>query len=165
MAVGEGDEIAVGGHRAYVYDTPGHTRGHIVYHFAAAEAAFVGDTLFSLGCGRLFEGTPAQMWTSLQKILSWPDATRLYCAHEYTQSNGRFAVTVEPGNAALQERVAAVAALRAANLPTVPSTLGEERATNPFLRPTSAELKAAVGLPGGVPVDVFAKTRALKDKF
>jgi hydroxyacylglutathione hydrolase len=165
VAVGEGDEVAVGGHRARVYDTPGHTRGHIVYHFAAAEAAFVGDTLFSLGCGRLFEGTAEQMWSSLQKILGWPDATRLYCAHEYTQSNGRFALTVEPGNAALQRRIATVAALRAANRPTVPSTLGEERATNPFLRPTSAELQAAIGLAGGGEVEVFAKTRALKDKF
>lgn len=165
VAVGEGDEVAIGGHRARVHDTPGHTRGHIVYHFAADKAAFVGDTLFSLGCGRLFEGTPAQMWNSLQKILSWPDDTRLYCAHEYTQSNGRFAVTVEPGNAALQRRVAAVAELRAANRPTVPSTLAEERATNPFLRPTSAEIQSLVGLAGAGDVEVFAKTRALKDKF
>lgn len=165
VAVGEGDELALGGHRARVYDTPGHTRGHIVYHFAADKAAFVGDTLFSLGCGRLFEGTPAQMWSSLQKILSWPDDTRLFCAHEYTQSNARFAVTVEPGNAALQRRVAAVAELRAANRPTVPSTLGEERAANPFLRPGSPELQAQVGLVGAGEVEVFAKTRALKDKF
>jgi hydroxyacylglutathione hydrolase len=105
------------------------------------------------------------MWRSLQKILGWPDATRLYCAHEYTQSNGRFAITLEPGNAALQRRIAAVAALRGANRPTVPSTLGEERATNPFLRPASAELRAAVGLTGGSEVEVFAKTRALKDRF
>ena len=165
VEVGEGDVVALGPHRATVFDTPGHTRGHIVYHFAAAHAAFVGDTLFAMGCGRLFEGTPSQMWTSLQKILRWPDDTRLYCAHEYTQSNARFALTVEPDNVALRERAAAVARRRAANLPTVPSTLQEERATNPFLRPMSVGLKRAIGLPQGAEVEVFAKTRALKDAF
>jgi hydroxyacylglutathione hydrolase len=148
-----------------VHDTPGHTRGHIVYHFADARAAFVGDTLFAIGCGRLFEGTPAEMWSSLQKILCWPDDTRLYCAHEYTQANARFALTVEPRNAALRERAAAVAKLRAAGRPTVPSTLAEERATNPFLRAASAELRATIGLPNAADVDVFARTRALKDAF
>jgi len=165
IAVGEGDVVELGAHRAAVYDTPGHTRGHIVYHFAAARAAFVGDTLFALGCGRLFEGTPAQMWGSLQKILSWPDDTRLYCAHEYTQSNARFALTVEPQNRLLQERAAHVVRLRAAGTATVPSTLGEERATNPFLRPQSRDLRATIELPGAADVDVFAKTRALKDAF
>jgi hydroxyacylglutathione hydrolase len=165
VAVGEGDEVAIGGHVARVYDTPGHTRGHIVYHFAADKAAFVGDTLFAMGCGRLFEGTPAQMWSSLSKILTWPDDTRLYCAHEYTQSNARFAVTVEPANEALKRRAAVVAALRAENRPTVPSMLGEERATNPFLRPRSANLQATIALVGGDDVEVFAKTRALKDAF
>jgi hydroxyacylglutathione hydrolase len=165
VAVGEGDEIAVGGHVARVYDTPGHTRGHIVYHFVADKAAFVGDTLFALGCGRLFEGTPAQMWSSLTKILAWPDDTRIYCAHEYTESNGRFAITVEPDNEALKRRIAAVAELRAAACPTVPSMLGDERATNPFLRPQSPNLQAAIGLIGGGDVEVFAKTRALKDAF
>lgn len=165
VAVGEGDIVALGEHRATVYDTPGHTRGHIVYHFAAARAAFVGDTLFALGCGRLFEGTPGQMWSSLQKILRWPDDTRLYCAHEYTASNARFALTVEPQNRALRERTAAVTALRAAGKPTVPSTLGDERATNPFLRPQSGDLRATIALPNAADVDVFAKTRALKDAF
>ena len=165
VSVGEGDVVELGAHRATVYDTPGHTRGHIVYHFAAARAAFVGDTLFALGCGRLFEGTPAQMWGSLQKILRWPDDTRLYCAHEYTQSNARFALTVEPQNRLLQDRAANVAALRAAGTATVPSTLGEERATNPFLRPQSDDLRATIGLAGAENVDVFAKTRALKDAF
>jgi len=121
--------------------------------------------LFALGCGRLFEGTPAQMWGSLQKILRWPDDTRLYCAHEYTQSNARFALTVEPQNRLLQDRAANVAALRAAGTATVPSTLGEERATNPFLRPQSDDLRATIGLAGAENVDVFAKTRALKDAF
>jgi hydroxyacylglutathione hydrolase len=165
IAVGDGDIVALGRHRAAVCDTPGHTRGHIVYHFAAARAAFVGDTLFVMGCGRLFEGTPAQMWGSLQKILAWPDDTKLYCAHEYTQSNARFALTVEPQNRALQERAATVAQLRAAGRATVPSTLGEERATNPFLRPQSRDLRATIGLDGAADVDVFAKTRALKDAF
>jgi hydroxyacylglutathione hydrolase len=165
IAVGEGDVVALGTQRATVYDTPGHTRGHIVYHFAAAHAAFVGDTLFAMGCGRLFEGTPGQMWSSLQKILQWPDDTRIYCAHEYTQSNARFALTVEPQNRALQERAAAVAKLRAAGKATVPTTLGEERATNPFLRPTSRDLRATIELTNADDVDVFAKTRALKDAF
>jgi hydroxyacylglutathione hydrolase len=165
VAVGEGDVVELGAHRAYVFDTPGHTRGHIVYHFAEARAAFVGDTLFALGCGRLFEGTPEQMWTSLRKILAWPDDTRIYCAHEYTQSNARFALTVEPGNPLLKERAAAVARLRAEGKPTVPSTLAEERATNPFLRPHSAELRAKLGLAAASDVEVFAKTRALKDAF
>ena len=165
VAVGEGDVVELGSHRAAVFDTPGHTRGHIVYHFAANRAAFVGDTLFALGCGRLFEGTPGQMWSSLQKILQWPDDTRIYCAHEYTQSNARFALTVEPQNRALKERAAAVAQLRAAGRATVPSTLGEERATNPFLRPQSRDLRATIELPGAADVDVFAKTRALKDAF
>jgi hydroxyacylglutathione hydrolase len=165
VLVGDGDVVTLGGHRATVFDTPGHTRGHIVYHFAAAHAAFVGDTLFAMGCGRLFEGTPAQMWSSLQKILAWPDDTRLYCAHEYTQSNARFALTVEPQNKALQERAAKVAQLRAAGRATVPSLLGEERATNPFLRPQSRDLRATIELAAAADVDVFAKTRALKDAF
>ncbi len=165
VGVGEGDVVELGPHRARVLDTPGHTRGHIAYWFAEARAAFVGDTLFALGCGRLFEGTPQQMWSSLSKILSWPDDTRIYCAHEYTQSNARFALTVEPQNPQLKERAAQVARLRASGMPTVPSTLGEERATNPFLRPQSADLRATIGLNHAPDVDVFAKTRALKDAF
>ncbi len=165
VAVGEGDVVALGAHRANVFDTPGHTRGHIVYYFADARAAFVGDTLFELGCGRLFDGTPGQMWSSLQKIMQWPDETHLYCAHEYTQSNARFALTVEPHNRALQERAATVARLRAAGQATVPTTLGEERATNPFLRARSQDLRATIELMDAADVDVFAKTRALKDAF
>jgi hydroxyacylglutathione hydrolase len=165
VAVGEGDVVELGAHRATVFDTPGHTRGHIVYYFADAHAAFVGDTLFAMGCGRLFEGTPVQMWSSLGKISSWPDDTRIYCAHEYTQSNARFALTVEPQNRALRARADAVAKLRAAGKPTVPSTLGEEKATNPFLRAASKDLRATIGLPVAADVDVFARTRALKDAF
>ena len=165
VAVGEGDVVELGTHRATVFDTPGHTRGHIVYYFATARAAFVGDTLFALGCGRLFEGTPAQMWGSLNKILRWPDDTRIYCAHEYTESNARFALTVEPQNHALRARADAVAKLRGAGKPTVPSMLGEEKATNPFLRAASEDLRATIGLPAAADVEVFAKTRALKDAF
>jgi hydroxyacylglutathione hydrolase len=165
VEVGEGDVVELGAHRAIVSDTPGHTRGHIVYHFPAVHAAFVGDTLFAMGCGRLFEGTPQQMWTSLAKILRWPDDTRLYCAHEYTQSNARFALTVEPANTALRDRAAEVDRRRAANLPTVPSTLAEERATNPFLRASSRALRETIGLPEAADVEVFARTRALKDAF
>jgi len=165
VEVGDGDTFELGLHRVEVLDTPGHTRGHIVYFFRQDEAAFVGDTLFSLGCGRLFEGTPAQMWSSLSKILSWPERTRLYCAHEYTQSNGRFALTVEPKNSALVERVADVARLRSEGRPTVPSTLALEKATNPFLRPASRNLQETIGMLGASEVDVFAKTRALKDAF
>jgi hydroxyacylglutathione hydrolase len=165
VEVGEGDVFALGAARAHVYDVPGHTRGHIAWHFADDGVAFVGDTLFALGCGRLFEGTPEQMWASLSKILAWPDATRLYCAHEYTQSNARFALSVEPDNAALQARARAIDALRAQGRPTVPSTLGEEKATNPFLRPDSPSLQRALGLAGAAAVDVFAETRRRKDRF
>lgn len=165
VEVGEGDVFELGGHRVEVHDTPGHTRGHIVYHFPDDGAAFVGDTLFAMGCGRLFEGTPAQMWSSLQKILQWPPATRLYCAHEYTQANARFALTVEPHNAALVARAKEVDRLRASGRPTIPTTVAEERATNPFLRPDSDDLRATVGLEGAGDADVFARTRALKDAF
>ena len=130
-----------------MFDTPGHTRGHIVYFLPDDGVAFVGDTLFAMGCGRLFEGTPAQMWNSLQKILRWPEATRLYCAHEYTQANARFALTVEPQNRALLERAADVARLRANDEPTIPTTVRAEKATNPFLRPASRE-SARDGRPG-----------------
>lgn len=163
--VGDGDVFTFGSHRVEVLDTPGHTRGHIVYHVPDAGAAFVGDTLFAMGCGRLFEGTPDQMWNSLQKLLRWPDETRIYCAHEYTAANGRFALTVEPQNAALRERMLEVERLRAANRPTVPTTLALEKATNPFLRASSKHLKETIGLPDGGDVHVFARTRALKDAF
>jgi hydroxyacylglutathione hydrolase len=165
VEVGDGDRFEFGRHAVEVFDTPGHTTGHIVYYLPDDGVAFVGDTLFSLGCGRLFEGTPAQMWGSLQKLMRWPDATRLYCAHEYTQANARFALTVEPGNAALVARSRDVDALRARNRPTVPTTLGEEKAANPFLRPSSAEIQRTVGCDGGDLVEVFARVRALKDAF
>ncbi len=142
-AVGEGDSVSVGASVARVLDVGAHTAGHIAYIFDADDVLFPGDTLFALGCGRLFEGTPADMFTALGKLMALPDATQIYCAHEYTQSNARFAVTAEPDNAALAARVALIDARRAQNLPTVPSSIGEERATNPFVRAgSSAELGA-----------------------
>jgi hydroxyacylglutathione hydrolase len=136
--VGEGDSVAVGGHAARVLDVPGHTAGHIAYAFDDAGALFCGDTLFAIGCGRLFEGTAEQMFASLAKLMALPDATAVYCAHEYTASNGRFALTVEPENAALADRMAEVVRLRALGEATVPSTIGLERATNPFTRARDA---------------------------
>jgi hydroxyacylglutathione hydrolase len=118
ILVGEGDSFDFGHHRARILETSGHTIGHICYVFDADDAAFVGDTLFSMGCGRLFEGTPDQMWTSLQKLMGLPDDMRVYCAHEYTESNGRFAVTMEPRNAELATRLREVAMLRSAGRPT-----------------------------------------------
>ena len=167
--VGDGDVVELGAARAQVFDTPGHTSGHIIYHFAEAfgetGAAFVGDTIFAMGCGRLFEGTPAQMWASLQKVAALPPETKLYCAHEYTKANAAFALTVEPDNEALQARAEEVEALRAAGTPTVPMTLAEELATNPFLRAAEPGLKAALGMETADAVAVFAETRARKDAF
>lgn len=166
IEVGEGDVFELGSSRAAIYDTPGHTSGHIVYHFADAGIAFVGDTLFSLGCGRLFEGTAAQMWASLSKLRDrLPDETLIYCAHEYTQGNARFALTVEPDNPALQARAQQIDELRSRGEPTVPSTMGNEKAANPFLRPDSPALQATLGLTGRDVVDVFAETRRRKDRF
>jgi hydroxyacylglutathione hydrolase len=164
-AVGEGDAVSLGASTARVIDTPGHTLGHIVYHFAADAAAFVGDTIFALGCGRLFEGTPGQMWASLSKLAVLPPETKLYCAHEYTEANAKFALTVDPANEALKNRAAAVRERRARGEPTVPSTLAEELATNPFLRARERGVQAAIGLPGADPVAVFAEVRRRKDVF
>jgi hydroxyacylglutathione hydrolase len=149
--VTHGDTVLLGATAATVVDVGGHTLQHIAYHLAGDGVAFVGDAVFAMGCGRLFEGPPAQMWDSLMRIAAWPDATTLYCAHEYTLSNAAFALSVEPDNAALQARAAWVRAQRAADLPTVPMTVLEERATNPFLRA------------GGV--EEFARRRAAKDMF
>jgi hydroxyacylglutathione hydrolase len=165
VAVGDGDEVRLGPHLARVFDVPGHTAGHIAYWFPDARAAFVGDTIFALGCGRLFEGSAAQMWDSLQKLMALPPDTRIYCAHEYTQNNARFALTVEPDNPELVARARRVDQLRARGLPTVPSTLGEELRTNPFLRPASPGLQRAVGLVGAPLAEVFGETRRRKDVF
>jgi len=148
-----------------VLAVPGHTQGHIAYWFKEGRALFCGDTLFAMGCGRLLGGTAEQLWHSLSRLRALPDETRVYCAHEYTETNGRFALTLEPGNPALSERMAQVRALRGAGRPTVPSLLAEEKATNPFLRPESLEIQKALGLSGADPVRVFAETRRRKDVF
>lgn len=161
--VNEGDVVQLGGAKARVIDVGGHTLGHIAYVFDAEHVAFVGDALFSLGCGRLFEGTARQMWTSLQKIAALPDDATLYCAHEYTQSNARFAIAVDPGNAALRARVDEIDQLRARGAPTVPMTLRVEKETNPFLR--APALKRAINLPEAEDWEAFAELRSRKDTF
>ncbi|GAA0550553.1 hydroxyacylglutathione hydrolase [Rhizomicrobium palustre] len=146
-----------------VLEVPGHTRGAVAY--ALGGAVFTGDTLFSLGCGRLFEGTPEMMVASLKKIASLPDHTAVYPGHEYTLTNARFALSLESGNAALQARAEEVAQLRKAGKPAIPSTIGQEKATNPFLRTHSAEIRKSLGLEGADDVTVFAEIRRRKDAF
>ncbi len=165
IAVGDGDLVHIGDEAALVFDVPGHTRGHIAYHFEGSRALFCGDTIFAMGCGRLFEGTPEQMWHSLSKLMALPDETLVYCAHEYTLSNGRFALSVEPKNKALIARMTEVASKRERGEPTVPSRLMEEKETNPFLRPMSEEIQEMVGLFGAPLPKVFAEVRARKDSF
>ncbi len=163
--VGEGDLVEIGRHAAHVLEVHGHTRSHIAYWFAADQAVFCGDTLFALGCGRLFEGTAADMWQSLQALRALPPETRVYCAHEYTQSNCRFALSVDGASPALLARAEAITAARAEGIATVPSTIALERATNPFLRADVPEFIAAAGLAGLPAVEVFAEIRRRKDSF
>lgn len=165
VVVADEDTYHFGSHEVRVFETPGHTSGHVAFWFPDASALFSGDTLFALGCGRLFEGTPAQMWNSLLKLRELPADTRVYCGHEYTLSNARFAVSIDPGNPALKERAADIAVLRDAGKPTIPTTLGVERATNPFLRADDPALAAELGLAGADPVEVFAEIRRRKDHF
>jgi hydroxyacylglutathione hydrolase len=165
IQVGNGDLVAIGTAIARIFDIPAHTRGHIAFWFEEAKAVFTGDTMFAMGCGRLFEGTPAQMWASLSTLARLPADTRVYCGHEYTQSNGRFALTLEPGNADLVARMKQVDELRNQGLPTIPSTIGLELKTNPFLRPDSPELRQAMSMETANVIDVFAETRRRKDVF
>ena len=151
VQLSEGDDVRVGAHVAEIWEVPGHTLGHVALIFRDAGVAFVGDTMFAMGCGRLFEGSPDQMHASLQRLAALPDDTILYCAHEYTLANARFAAHAFPGDAAIADRLATVAALREAGEATVPTSIGEERATNPFLRAASAEQ--------------FAQLRTTKDRF
>jgi hydroxyacylglutathione hydrolase len=151
VALREGDEVRLGKHVGRVIEVPGHTSGHIALIFDDERVAFVGDTLFAMGCGRLFEGTPEQMYRSLKRLTELPADTRLYCAHEYTLANARFAAHAEPGNAAVAERLAEVQAARDAGQVTVPTTVAQERETNPFVRSTN--------------VEEFARRRAAKDSF
>jgi hydroxyacylglutathione hydrolase len=166
LEVGEGDTFLLGHAAAMVFETPGHTSGHIAFWFPDSLALFCGDTLFSLGCGRLFEGSAEQMWASLAKLRDLPAETRVYCAHEYTAANGRFARVLDRGNAALAVRLDEIEHLERAGRPTIPSTLATERATNPFLRADAAEIAHAVGLDAGSPpARVFAELRRRKDVF
>jgi hydroxyacylglutathione hydrolase len=151
VALGEGDEVRLGNHSGRVIEVPGHTLGHIALVFDEDRVAFVGDTLFAMGCGRLFEGTPQQMYRSLQRIAALPEATRLYCAHEYTLSNARFSAHAEPDNPAIADRLALVKQLREQGKITLPTTVAQERETNPFVRATNA--------------DEFARLRRDKDSF
>jgi hydroxyacylglutathione hydrolase len=149
--MGEGDIVHIGAVAAQVLEVPAHTAGHIAYYLPEAGIAFVGDTLFAMGCGRLFEGTPAQMWANMQRLAALPPETSVYCAHEYTQANGRYARVAEPDNQAVIDRMREVDALRARGQATVPTTIALEQATNPFMRAGSAE--------------VLARRRAEKDDF
>jgi hydroxyacylglutathione hydrolase len=161
----EGDEVSVGTLAANVIETPGHTAGHITYWFHGDRLAFAGDTLFSIGCGRVIEGTPEMMWASLKKLRDLPGDTKVYCGHEYTLANIKFAQTIEPGNAALQARAAQAAKQIAGKQWTIPTTIDEEKAANPFLRADVPTVAAAVGLAGKPAAEVFAEIRARKNKF
>jgi hydroxyacylglutathione hydrolase len=162
--VREGDGVGVGALAARVIETPGHTAGHISYVFPAEKLAFVGDTLFSIGCGRVIEGTPEMMWQSLLKLRDLSDDTRVYCGHEYTLANIRFAKTIEPANAALLTREQEAARLVSAGKPTIPSIMAQEKAANPFLRADLAEVANAVGLAGSPDWKVFAEIRERKNR-
>jgi hydroxyacylglutathione hydrolase len=165
QTVSEGDTVHVGALTGRVLDTPGHTAGHISYFFPADKLAFVGDTLFSIGCGRVIEGNAEMMWQSLLKLRALPDDTRFYCGHEYTAANIKFAKTIEPNNKALIARSAQVDKLRSAGEPTIPATIGAEKADNPFLRADLPEVAQAVGLAGSPAWKVFAEIRERKNRF
>lgn len=163
--VAEGAEFSFGGHPVRVIETPGHTAGHVTYSLQKDKIAFVGDTLFSLGCGRLFEGDGEMMWKSLQKIMALPKETLIYCGHEYSQSNAAFALSVEPNNSALQQRAEEIRQLRAEGRPTLPVRLEAELAQNPFLRPDSPEIQERLGMVGHPLATIFSELRRLKDRF
>jgi hydroxyacylglutathione hydrolase len=162
---GDGDTVTVGTLTARVIATPGHTLGQINYYFPAAKLLFAGDTLFSIGCGRVIEGTPDMMWQALLKLRTLPDDTALYCGHEYTDANVRFALTIEPDNEALKARAAEVKRQVAAGTPTIPSLMGEEKRANVFLRADDPAVAAAVGLAGKPATQVFAEVRKRKNNF
>lgn len=163
VKVQEGDAYDFGAHQAKIFETPGHTAGHIIYWFENDDVVFVGDTLFSMGCGRLFEKDAQTMWSSLQKIIALPSDTVIYCGHEYTLSNAKFALTLEPDNYALQDRVKQVKALRDKGEPTLPITLDKELATNPFLRTDSHAIQKTLNMLGEPEWEIFAEIRRRKD--
>jgi hydroxyacylglutathione hydrolase len=163
--VSDGDTVEIGGAKAKVIETPGHTNGHISYYFPDNGLVFVGDTIFSAGCGRLLEGDSEMMWASLQKLMQLPHETKLYCGHEYTRANCRFALTVEPENQALKARAAEVEQLIERGEPTLPTTIGDELATNPFLRPESPAIQKRLGMEGRELSEIFGEIRRRKDRF
>ncbi|MFC6639194.1 hydroxyacylglutathione hydrolase [Sulfitobacter sp. JBTF-M27] len=165
LAVAKGDKVTLGSLEAEVYDVSGHTVGHIAYYVPGAKACFTADSLMALGCGRLFEGTAAQMWSSMQKLMALPADTTICSGHEYTASNAKFALTVDPENTALISRSNDIDAARKKGMPTVPSTLSTELATNPFLRPADPGIRAHLGMPTAPDADVFAEIRKRKDNF
>jgi hydroxyacylglutathione hydrolase len=165
VAVGDGSLFAFGAHQVHVIGTPGHTLGHVCYWIPHSGLVFTGDTLFSLGCGRLFEGDAAMMWQSLQKLVVLPENTQIYCGHEYTEANAAFALGVEPGNAALQQRAVQAKDLRARGEFTLPVTVAAEMETNPFLRPHSTEIQANLDMTGAPLAAIFGELRKRKDKF
>lgn len=165
IALGEGDTVDIGESRGNVIDVSGHTIGHIAFHFPSANAVFTADSLMALGCGRLFEGTPEMMWASLSKLAALPADTIVYSGHEYTDNNARFALTLEPDNEALQARAHEITTKRNAGIPTVPSSLADELATNPFLRAHLPETKSAVGMADASDIEVFTAIRKQKDNF
>ncbi len=163
--VAGGDAVALGSQTVRVIETPGHTAGHVSYHLPQAAVAFTGDTLFSLGCGRLFEAGPEVMFASLARLAALPDETKIHCGHEYTLSNARFALSVDAGNAALRARMKEIEALRAAGRATLPTTIGAEKATNPFLRAGDPAIRKALGMEAASDAAVFAELRRRKDSF
>jgi hydroxyacylglutathione hydrolase len=165
MTVEDGDIVPFGALTFKVLAVPGHTTGHVAYWSERGEAVFCGDTLFAMGCGRMFEGTPPVFWRSLNRLKWLPSVTRVYCGHEYTQTNARFTLTVDPDNQAVVARAREIDRLRAAGMPTIPSTIGLENETNPFLRADDAVIARNVGLEGADPVAVFAEIRRRKDNF
>ncbi len=163
-AVGEGDTFRFGNFAVQVFETPGHTAGHIIYYMPQAKVAFVGDTLFAMGCGRVNEGTMEEMWSGVEKVAKLPEDTVLYCGHEYTVANAEFAMTIEPENEALQKRLEEVKALRAAGKPTLPTRVDIEHATNPFVRVSSAQIRKNLGLENAADWEVFAEVRERKNR-
>jgi hydroxyacylglutathione hydrolase len=164
-AVGDGDRFEFAGHAVDVIETPGHTAGHICYHFTDDKLLFSADTLFALGCGRLFERPAADMWASLQKLLVLPDETAVYFGHEYTLTNARFALTINPENERLKARAADIEATRAAGRFTIPTTLGLEKQTNPFLRVEDPAIRRNLSMESRTNEEVFAEIRKRKDNF
>lgn len=165
VELADGATFDFGPHKAKIIATPGHTLDHICYWFENDRVLFAADTLFALGCGRVFEGTPPQMWASLQKLMALPRDTVVYCGHEYTQANAKFALTVEPGNDMLQKRAKEIDELRASGKATLPTTIGLELDTNPFLRAQEKSLQEAIGMAGTDPAAVFTEVRTRKDNF